>query len=54
MFPSLHKAFVGRLLNLEDQGASVHYRSAVPSDQVVAIWQPGDPEYDRHVDLSKA
>ena len=51
--PSLHKAFVGGLLELEDQGATVHYRADVGPERVVDIGQPGHPEYDRHVALPR-
>lgn len=53
VYPSLHKLFVGRLLHLEDLGADVFYRDAIPPANIVAIWRPGHPEYDRHVELPK-
>ena len=52
-YPPLHKLFVGRLLELDDLGADVHYRQPVEAGQVLDVWQPGHPEYDRHPALPK-
>lgn len=52
-FPSLAKIFVGTLLGTEDRGADVFYRDPVPPQDVVDIWQPGHPEYDRHAQLPR-
>jgi len=42
--------FVARLRG-EKPDCEVHYMADVPGEDVLAIWQPGDPEYDRHDDL---
>jgi hypothetical protein len=52
-FPSLQKVFVGRLLGTERAAADVFYKEALPADDVVDVWQPGDPEYDRHLALPR-
>ncbi|MDQ3678293.1 MAG: hypothetical protein M3401_16095 [Actinomycetota bacterium] len=49
-WPALSKLFVGKLLGLSEH-ADVHYRQPVPGSDIVAIWQPGDVDYDRHADL---
>ncbi len=51
--PGVLKAFVGRQLELSDYGASVLYRAAVPSRQIVDVWLPGHPQYDRHTALPR-
>lgn len=53
-YPSLHKVFVGRLLDLGDLGADVFYRKPVLPEQIIDIWQPGHPEYERHKDLPRS
>ena len=45
--------FVGRLLDVEANYADVHYFTEVPPENVVEIWQPGHPEYDRHAELPR-
>jgi hypothetical protein len=52
-FPSLQKVFVGRLLGTERPAADVFYKEAVPANDVVDVWQPGDPEYERHQALPR-
>ena len=52
-FPSLQKVFVGRLLGTERPAADIFYKEAVPAADVVGVWQPGDPEYDRHPALPR-
>jgi hypothetical protein len=50
-WPDLSKIFVGSLLGLTGCSADVHYREPVPGTDIIAVWQPGQPEYDRHIDL---
>lgn len=50
-FPPLAKLFVGLLLGLSDVAAEVHYRESIPADDILAVWQPGDAQYDRHPEL---
>jgi hypothetical protein len=45
------KSFVGRVLDNDDYDSSVHYHAAVPN--VVAVWQPGQAEYDLHSELPR-
>jgi hypothetical protein len=52
-YPSLEKLFIGKRLGLEDAGSDVHYRAAVTGESILDIWQPGDPEYDRHSGLPR-
>jgi hypothetical protein len=47
---SLGRPFVERLVGVEP-GAELFYKDDVPAEDLLAIWQPGDPEYDRHRDL---
>lgn len=54
MFPGLGMALAGHLGGLLSRGADVFYRASVPASSVVAIWQPGCPEYDRFPDLPQA
>lgn len=50
-FPPLRKLFVGRYLELPNVMSDVFYETPVPASQIIAIWQPGDPEYDAFPDL---
>ncbi len=45
--------FVGKVLNLSDVGADVFFKAPVPAKYIEAIWQPGDPRYDRHANLPR-
>jgi hypothetical protein len=47
-FPSLGMLFVGTLLGTEKRWADVPLPAAVPARDILDIWQPGRPEYDRH------
>ena len=47
-FPSLGRMFVATVAGLEGRIADVFLRAAVPPEDILAIWQPGDEEYDRH------
>lgn len=49
--PDLRKVFVGAALGLDDRGADVHYRDAVPPEHLLGFLHPGNPDYDRHRDL---
>lgn len=51
MYPSLGKLLVGALLGTSLLHADVFYRRPVASEDILAIWQPGNPEYDRHTRL---
>lgn len=51
--PELAKLFVGSLLGLDCRSADVHYPDSVPGRDILAIWQPDDPEYDRHAELPR-
>lgn len=52
-WPALAKLFVGSLLELSSQFATVHYRSPVAGDDVLAVWRPGEREYDRYTALPR-
>ena len=52
-FPSLGKLFVGRLLGTTNLSASVHYRAPVDGNDILDVWQPGHPRYDRHQGLPR-
>lgn len=51
--PALTKLFVGRLLGTERCSADVLYRDLVPPEDIIAFWQPGHSEYDRHCGLPR-
>jgi hypothetical protein len=52
-YPPLAKVFVGTLLGLERRFAELHYRDPVAASEIDDIWQPGDPDYDRHQRLPR-
>lgn len=54
VFPGLLKSFVARLLGFDDYDSSVVYRSAIPAENVIDIWQPGGVQYDAHNDLPQS
>jgi hypothetical protein len=49
--PGLAKVFVGRRLGLEDACGEIHVKADIPAEDILAIWHPGDPDYDRHRSL---
>ena len=49
--PSLAKIFVGAQLGLQDACGEIHSRADVQAEDVVAIWHPGDAEYDHYREL---
>jgi hypothetical protein len=49
--PPLGKLFVATLLGLRRRGADVFYRDDVPGEDILDIWVPGQPQYDRHREL---
>jgi len=51
VFPGVFKTFLGVALSLENRSSDVFYKRSVPPSCISAIWQPGDPEYDRHAEL---
>lgn len=52
-WPLLAKLFVGSLLRLDGRSADVHYHEPVPGRDILAIWQPGDADYNRHSELPR-
>ena len=51
IFPGLLHALVGTLLRLQGRGAEIHYRFPIPPAAILDIWQPDNPEFDRHENL---
>lgn len=49
--PSLTKVFLGTRLGLRDAGGEVHTFADIPAEDIIDIWQPGHPQYDRHREL---
>lgn len=49
--PPLDRLFVGARIGAQLLFADVFYTTAVPPEDVLAIWQPGHAEYDRHTEL---
>jgi hypothetical protein len=52
-YPHVQKVLCGARLGLSDSWADVMYRSPVPPQQIVGVWQPGDPGYDRFARLPR-
>jgi hypothetical protein len=50
-FPSLHKVFVGKKLNLKRSWADVFYKSDIPPAHIEQVAQPGDSFYALFADL---
>lgn len=53
-FPDLSKVFVGKRLGLDDASGEAHLMSDIPGADVVAVWHPGEREYDRHSGLPRS
>jgi len=52
VFPGTLRSFVGRVLGHEAYESDVLYRGRpIYEDEILDIWQPGKPEYDRHSEL---
>jgi hypothetical protein len=49
-WPGLAKALVGTFFGMRSH-ADLYHPSPVLAHNILAIWQPGDAEYDRHVPL---
>ena len=45
--PELQQLFVAKLLGIRDATATVNVKNSISFDQIAAIWQPGQSEYDR-------
>lgn len=54
MFPGLGTMLAAHLARLPSRGADVFYGASVPASAVVAVWQPGAPEYDRFPNLPQS
>jgi hypothetical protein len=50
-YPPLANVFVASLLDLGGCYVDVFLRSAVPASDILEIWQPGDPAYNRYPHL---
>jgi hypothetical protein len=50
--PGLTATFVGAVLAL-DVWADVHVQVTVPPEDILRVWRPGDPQYDRHPELPR-
>jgi hypothetical protein len=51
---NLQKVCVGVLLGTERPGAEGCVLADIPACRIIAIWRPGEPDYDRHTDLVRA
>lgn len=51
--PSLGCCLVAQRLGFENRGSDVFYRGPIAPTNIVTIWQPGDPNYDRHTQLPR-
>lgn len=54
VYPGVLHCFVARVLRLTNVVADVHFRGPIAAKQIIDIWQPGDPKYDRHSGLPRA
>ncbi|MCW2750150.1 MAG: hypothetical protein JWR83_1260 [Aeromicrobium sp.] len=54
VFPGVLHCFIGKSLGLRNRGADVHFRGSVPSEQIIDIWTPGHPMFDRYPELLEA
>ena len=54
MSRDLATVFVSTEIDVGELGAEIHYSAPIPGDDVIDIWQPGSPEYDRHDKLPRA
>jgi hypothetical protein len=52
-WPGLANLFVGKLLGLSGRCADILYPDAISGRDIIDIWQPGHPDYDRHVALPR-
>jgi hypothetical protein len=52
-WPTLDRTLLGAWRRTRD-GADLFHPSAIPGQNVLSIWQPGDPEYDAIPDLPKS
>jgi hypothetical protein len=46
--PGTAHLLLGRWRNLSNARGSLQYRTAVSAENILEVWQPGHPEYDRH------
>ena len=51
VWPGMQEVFVSRWVGLDDIDADVYYRGDVPGEYIEAVWCPGEPAYERFLDL---
>jgi hypothetical protein len=51
--PTLAALLVATILGMDDRGTDVTLCRGVPPEDIIAVWQPGNPEYDRHTTLPR-
>jgi hypothetical protein len=49
----LAEVFVGTEIDVREVGASFNHTAPILGADVIDIWQPGNPEYDRHEKLPR-
>lgn len=49
VWPALPKHFIAEVLDLDNRGADVIYRSSIPGDRIEDVWLSGHPEFDRRL-----
>lgn len=52
-FPPLNRLFVGAVLRTQGTYGEVHLARGVPAPDILGVYQPGDPEYDRYAGLPR-
>jgi hypothetical protein len=53
VFPGLAHLFVATWLGVRERNCDVHLRAAVAGEDILDLWQPGHPDYDRHLGLPR-
>ena len=51
VWPGVLRCFVAQVLGLSDIAADVMYKIPIAPTRIRDIWQPGQPEFDRHEEL---
>ena len=53
VFPGLAHLFVATWLGIGARSCDVHVRAPIDGEDILHLWQPGHPDYDRHVGLPR-
>lgn len=53
VFPGLGQVLTEAASGRPDVAGEIHYHAAVVAEDIVDLWHPGDPEYDRYPNLPR-